>query len=115
MEDKEINEFVNEIFNKVDSKDRDKLMAEARTLYEKLSPAQRVYDLKEEDIMKVLKASYISERFFGKSRSWLCQKLNHSVKNGKPTEFTPDERRTLKEALDTIAYEIQILSDNIEI
>ena len=63
--------------------------------------------------MKVLKMSYIAERFFSRSRSWLCHKLNHDMKNGKPDDFTEEERKTLKAALDTIAYEIQILSDNL--
>lgn len=70
-------------------------------------------DLKEHDIMRVLKVSYIAERFFGRSRSWLCHKLNHDMRNGKPDDFTPEERKKLKDALDTIAYEIQILSDNM--
>lgn len=77
------------------------------------APGSQVLDLKECDILKVLKGSYIAERFFGKSRSWLCHKLNHDIKNGKPDDFTTEERAKLKDALDTIAYEIQILSDNL--
>ena len=78
-----------------------------------LPAAKKVFDLREQDIMRVLKASYIAERFFKRSRSWLCHKLNHDVKNGKPDDFTPEERKKLKDALDTIAYELQILSDNL--
>ncbi len=77
------------------------------------NPAKQMMELKEQDIMKVLKASYIAERFFGKSRSWLCHKLNHHLINGKPDDFTEAERQQLKDALDTIAAEIQILSDNL--
>lgn len=72
-----------------------------------------VTDLKEEDIMKVLKVSYIAERFFGRSRSWICHKLNHDTVNGKRADFTEKEREQLKDALDTIAYEIQTLADNL--
>lgn len=50
---------------------------------------------------------------FGRSRSWLCHKLNHDIKNGKPDDFSDEERRKLRDTLDTIAYEIQILSDNL--
>ena len=57
--------------------------------------------------------SYIAERFFGHSRSWLSHKLNNDIVNGKREGFTAEEHRKLKEALDTIAYEIQILSDNL--
>ncbi|MBD5230573.1 MAG: DUF5053 domain-containing protein [Bacteroidales bacterium] len=70
-------------------------------------------DFKKEDISKVLKVSYIAERFFGRSRSWLCHKLNNDIVNGKRAGFTTEERKKLKEALDTIAYEIQNLSDNL--
>ena len=78
-----------------------------------VAPDKLVVDLKREDIAKVLKVSYIAERFFGRSRSWLCHKLNNDIVNGKRDGFTIDERKKLKEALDTIAYEIQTLSDNL--
>lgn len=85
----------------------------ARLKSGEITPDKIVLDLKEQDIMKVLKVSYIADRFFGRSRSWLCHKLNHDIKNGKPDDFTEEERIKLKDALDTIAYEIQILSDNL--
>lgn len=85
----------------------------ARLKGEGLPPEKAVLDLKKADIMKVLKVSYIAERFFGRSRSWLCHKLNNDVVNGKREGFTDLEREKLKNALDTIACEIQILSDNL--
>lgn len=90
-----------------------RLADEAIARYKSASPQKKVMELKEQEIMKVLKVSYIAERFFGRSRSWLCHKLNHDIRNGKPDDFTEDERRTLKDALDTIAYEIQNLSDSM--
>lgn len=89
------------------------LADEAVARYKASKSSEKVLELKEQDIMKVLKVSYIAERFFGRSRSWLCHKLNHDIKNGKPDDFTDDERKTLKAALETIAYEIQNLSDNL--
>lgn len=86
---------------------------EAIERYKNLPDSEKVFDLKEQDIMKVLKVSYIAKRFFGRSRSWLCHKLNHDLINGKPDNFSEEERKKLKNALDTIAYEIQILSDNL--
>lgn len=71
-------------------------------------------ELKEQDIMKVLKASYIAERFFGKSRSWFSHKLNHDKKNGKPDDFTLSEKRTLVKALRTISMELDNLADDLE-
>lgn len=73
----------------------------------------KVEDLKESDIMRVLNASYIAERFFGKSKGWFSQKLNNHVKNGTPTEFTPSEIETLRNALYTISIEIQEIADGL--
>ncbi|MDE5784980.1 MAG: DUF5053 domain-containing protein [Duncaniella sp.] len=106
-------ELINEILQRAQSDEGEKLAKEAVARYKKTSEADKVLDLKEQDIMKVLKVSYIAERFFGRSRSWICHKLNHDLKNGKPDDFTPEERQKLKNALDTIAYELQILSDNL--
>jgi hypothetical protein len=117
MADKKIAdaELVEEIIRRADSPEG-VAMAEGvieRIKKEGIPADQRVFDFREHDIMKVLNASYIAERFFGRSRSWICHKLNHDIVNGKPADFTAAERQKLKEALDTIAYEIQILSDNI--
>ncbi len=73
----------------------------------------KIEDLKEGDIMRVLNASYIAERFFGKSRSWFSQKLNHNVKNGIPAMFTPSEVETLRNALYTISIELQEIADDL--
>ena len=106
-------ELINEILERAESEEGAKLASEAVERFKGLSPDKKVLDFKEHDIMKVLKVSYIAERFFGRSRSWLCHKLNHDMMNGKPDDFTADERKKLKDALDTIAYEIQILSDSM--
>lgn len=70
-------------------------------------------ELREEEIMSVLKISYIADRFFGRSRSWLCHKLNHDVVNGRKADLTPDERARLRSALETIASELQDLADRM--
>ena len=73
----------------------------------------KIEDLKEGDIMRLLNASYIAERFFGKSRSWFSQKLNNHIKNGAPAKFTPEEIETLRNALYTISIEIQDIADEL--
>ncbi|MCM1320260.1 MAG: DUF5053 domain-containing protein [Muribaculaceae bacterium] len=112
MADKEL---IKEIMDRAQSEEGRHIANEtlARLRGEALPPDKLVLDLKREDIMKVLKVSYIAERFFGRSRSWLCHKLNSDLVNGKREGFTPAEREKLKSALDTIACEIQILSDNL--
>lgn len=74
----------------------------------------KIEDLKESDIMRVLNASYIAERFFGKSKSWFSQKLNNHLKNGNPTQFTPSEIETLRNALYTISIELQEVADDLK-
>lgn len=71
-------------------------------------------ELKENDLMNVLNGAYIARRFFGKSRSWFSQRLNHATVNGKPAEFSADERKILSQALTTLGLEILDLADQIE-
>ena len=108
-------ELVKEIMERAESEEGQRLADDvlARLKNGEVAPDKVVVDLKREDISKVLKVSYIAERFFGRSRSWLCHKLNNDIVNGKRDGFTIEERKQLKDALDTIAYEIQILSDNL--
>lgn len=105
--------FVEDVMAFAESEEGDKLADAAMQRYNEMTPDKKVLELKEEDILKVLKVSYIAKRFFGRSRSWMANKLNHNLVNGKPATFTPQEREKLKDALDTIAYEIQILSDSL--
>lgn len=107
-------ELVKEIMERAQSDEGQRLADDvlARLKNGEVAPDKVVVDLKREDISKVLKVSYIAERFFGRSRS-LCHKLNNDIVNGKREGFTIEERKKLKAALDTIAYEIQILSDNL--
>jgi hypothetical protein len=70
--------------------------------------------MEREDLLRVVNGSYIAERFFGKSGCWFSQKLNGNMKNGKPCEFTEGERKTLSNALYTIALELQDLADKLQ-
>ena len=70
--------------------------------------------LEKEDITRVLNGAYIAERFFGRSCSWFSQKLNGHIKNGKPCEFTPEEKRRLREALYTLSIEIAGIADELD-
>lgn len=108
-------DLIKEIMERAQSEEGQRLADSilARLKNGEVSSDKLVIDLKSEDISKVLKVSYIAERFFGRSRSWLCHKLNNDIINGKREGFTIEEREKLKDALDTIAYEIQILSDNL--
>lgn len=89
-------------------------MAELQKKYESDPVLSKSIELSESDVLRVLNGAYLAERFFGKSRSWFCQKLNHSIVNGKPSDFTKEERVTLANALTTIGLELMELSDEIK-
>lgn len=56
---------------------------------------------------EMLNLSYIARRYFGKERSWLYQRLNQSIVNGKPAAFTEAELRILSDSLKEISHIIQ--------
>ncbi|MCD8045017.1 MAG: DUF5053 domain-containing protein [Tannerellaceae bacterium] len=60
---------------------------------------ERVYD--------AISWSYIAEHYFGKSRSWLNQRLNNFLVNGKEAHFTADELKTLQQALLALSKDIE--------
>jgi hypothetical protein len=66
----------------------------------------RIRDIDGVKIFDALNCAYISERFFNRSRSWIAQRLNNNVVNGKPVSFTADELFKLRTALKVLASEI---------
>lgn len=58
------------------------------------------------DVLPAISMSYIAKKYFGKSRSWLCQRVNGLVVNGKRAAFTEEEKKTLEHALNDIAQSL---------
>ena len=58
------------------------------------------------NISQILSLSYIATKYFKKTRTWIYQRVNGSVVNGKPARFTEEEISTLKYALQDINKEI---------
>ena len=44
-----------------------------------------------------------AQKYFGKSRAWLMQKVNGNKIHGKTVTFTDDERRQFREALEDLS------------
>ncbi|MBW7871621.1 MAG: DUF5053 domain-containing protein [Flavobacteriia bacterium] len=65
------------------------------------------------DIIVDISWANISTKYFGKSRSWLSQKMNGIDGNGLPTEFTEDEKEKMKFALNDLADRIKACADNL--
>lgn len=55
------------------------------------------------EVAKVLSMSYIAQKYFGKTRSWLSHKLNGDIVNGKNASFTEEEMNTLRFAFADIS------------
>ena len=69
------------------------------------------YELK--DIALDITWSKIASKYFGKSASWLYHKLNGVDGNGKSTDFTPEERIQLSNALFDFAERVRKCAENV--
>ena len=69
---------------------------------------------KMEDILLAISWRELSTRYFGKSCSWLYHKLDGIDGNGKPTEFTEEEKFMLKGALTDLSDRIRRTADSIQ-
>ena len=90
------------------------LIAEARALLEK---GDRMMEAEMDDVRQrlgivpdVLSLSYIAEHYFGKSRTWLYQRINGNKVNGKPAYFTCSERKQFQEALQDIGKKLSAIT-----
>lgn len=77
-----------------------------------ISAINKEVTLKEQlkDISEVVSLSYIAKRYFGKSRSWLYQRINGNKIRGKIYTLSPEEIDTLNTALKDISNKINSLS-----
>lgn len=62
------------------------------------------------DVGEALNLSYIAKEYFNKDRTWLYQRLNHSMVNGKPAAFTQAELKRLSDSLDELSNKIHQIS-----
>lgn len=65
-----------------------------------------IRNIKGAPILNALNWSYISSRFFNRSRAWFTQGLNNNRVNGKPVSFTPEELLLLRTSLKSLASDI---------
>lgn len=56
----------------------------------------------------------ISQRYFGKSSSWIYNKINEIDGNGRKGGFTDEEREQFKNALYDLAKRIRRTADDLE-
>ena len=80
-----------------------KLLAEADALLAKGDRMieEDVNDIKEKlgNLPEIINLSAVARQCFGKSRTWLYQRINGNKVNGKPAYFTRAERKQLLDFL----------------
>ena len=54
------------------------------------------------DILPAVSLAYVAKTYFNKTRQWLYQRINGTMVNGRPAQFTQDEIDTLNGALKDI-------------
>lgn len=54
--------------------------------------------------------SYIARTYFGKDKSWLYQRLNNTLVNGKPAAFTQQELKTLADSIGDLSKRLSAIS-----
>ena len=64
---------------------------------------EMTYRLQLEEVLEIVNLSYIAKKYFGRTQSWLSQRINGCTVNGKKATFTPNEIETLNHALSDIA------------
>lgn len=66
-----------------------------------------------DDIIFIINWAEVSEEYFGRSRQWIYQKMGGNIVNGRPAEFTEEEREQLREALRDIARRASEAADRV--
>jgi hypothetical protein len=63
-----------------------------------------------QDVIPAISLVYIAKTYFNKSDTWLYQRINGNIVNGKPANFTKQEIEKLKFALSDISKKLGSLS-----
>ena len=71
---------------------------------------EMIFRAKLGDLPNALSFSYIAQKYFGKSRAWLMQKVNGNKVNGKVAAFTHEERCQFREALKDLSEKMSAIA-----
>ena len=61
----------------------------------------------------ILNYSEVARQYFGRSQSWLSQRLNGCMRENRQMAFTPEEAIQLAKAFKDIARRLQVHADEI--
>ena len=65
------------------------------------------------DILAEINYGQLCMQYFHKSPTWLYNKINRNIVNGKPSDFSPEELVQLKEALTNLSDRIRRVADTL--
>ena len=65
------------------------------------------------EVTDAISLSYIAKKYFGKESTWIYQRLNRSIVNGKPASFSQTELTVLADALKDLSRKLSDTSTNI--
>ena len=68
---------------------------------------------KMKEVIPAISLVYIAKEYFNKTDTWLYQKMNGNIVNGKPSKFTENEIVTMRFALDDLSNKLKSLSVSI--
>ena len=57
-------------------------------------------------VHEAISMSYVAKNYFGKTKTWLYQRLNGNKVNGKEARFTESEARQLQDALHDLGHRL---------
>lgn len=95
-----ITEAVDEDFSKIHQK-----IEECKNLSHRIEVRKRL-----EEVLPFISVSKFAEVYFGKSASWLHQRINGNVVHGKPCRFTDEEIDIFNRALQDVSKKIGSLN-----
>ena len=114
--EKEVDEIINE-YNQIEMSDSEKqqysdnVIADLENVLKALDSdieelrASRIRE-KMGDLDQAVSFAYIAKNYFGKSYSWLIQRLNGSKVNGKEAHFNKEEVLQLQSALNDLGRKL---------
>ncbi|WP_455671705.1 DUF5053 domain-containing protein [Phocaeicola sp.] len=71
---------------------------------------EKAIKLQMQEVSDIISLSYLAKKYFNKSRSWIYQRMNGNIVNGKPARFTNEELTILNSALKDISEKLGSLS-----
>ena len=98
-----IEEAVNEDFARIHQD-----VTESHRLSEQINMRKQM-----ESVLPFISISEFSKHYFGKSASWMHQRINGNSVHGKPASFTQDELKTLADSLSDLSNRLSAISSII--